>query len=473
MPETPAFFYWTFYADALVVSFVLFFGLMFVGLLYVATVPRVFNLAIKPGKVYPLYGFHYWVHGAIGGMSNSKFFTHLFGDSSYIVHYLRSIGYDLSKNVVQTGSNFGSAVKHDNPFLVSIGRGTVIADGLSLINADYSNTSFRVSRTTIGPNSFLGNQVVYPSQGRTGNNCLLATKVMVPVEGEVREDVGLLGSPSFEIPRSVQRDTELGQQENEEQQRRQLAAKNRHNLVTMGLFLLTQWILAFLMVLLFFGAVSLYPTVGVSVLVVAGLFGLFFGTGYQVLVDRASTLFQALQPQQCSIYDPYFWYHERYWKHAVLPSHLTVFDGTPLKSFAWRLLGVRMGKRVFDDGCYITEKTLVAIGDDCTLNSGSVIQSHSQEDGGFKSDYIKIGAGCTLGVNSLVHYGVTMGDGAQLASAAFLMKGEEVPPHTRWGDNPANEVRNDYFAEAAMAAATPPQPAATNTATTVTGGRVR
>ncbi len=469
-PDSSAFSQWTFYSDVLIISSLFFLGSILFGLLYVISIPRVYNLAIKPDKVYPLYGFHYWAHRAIGRMSNVKFFTHLFGDSSYIVHYLRGIGYDLSPRVVQTGSNFGSAVKHDNPFLVSIGSGTVIADGLSIVNADYSNTSFRVSRATIGPDNFLGNHIVYPSQGRTGDNCLLATKVMVPVEGDVREGIGLLGSPSFEIPRSVLRDSELGHPEDGGEQGRRLAAKNKHNLVTMGLFLLSQWVLSFVMVLFVFGAASIYPTVGVSAFVLALLLALFFRTGYHVLVDRASTLFQALQPQQCSIYDPYFWYHERYWKLAVLPSHLTIFDGTPLKSFAWRLLGVRIGKRVFDDGCYITEKTLVAIGEGCTLNAGSVIQCHSQEDGGFKSDYITIGAGCTLGVNAVVHYGVTMGDGAQLASDAFLMKGEEVPPHTRWGDNPANQVQNDYYAEAAMAAVTPPSLTATNTATTVTGG---
>ena len=42
--------------------------------------------------------------------------------------------------------------------------------------------------------------------GRTpgsGENVLLATRSMVPIDGPVREDVGLLGSPCFEIPRSV------------------------------------------------------------------------------------------------------------------------------------------------------------------------------------------------------------------------------------------------------------------------------
>ncbi|MGI9422298.1 MAG: hypothetical protein ACR2PA_03830, partial [Hyphomicrobiaceae bacterium] len=74
------------------------------------------------------------------------------------------------------------------------------------------------------------------------------------------------------------------------------------------------------------------------------------------------------------------------------------------------------------------------------LNVGCIIQPHSQEDGGFKSDRIAIGAGCTLGIGSWVHYGAKMGDGAQLEPDAFLMKGEEVSPNTRWAENPAKEI---------------------------------
>jgi non-ribosomal peptide synthetase-like protein len=115
--------------------------------------------------------------------------------------------------------------------------------------------------------------------------------------------------------------------------------------------------------------------------------------------------------------------------------------GTPFKNILSRLLGVRLGKRVFDDGCFMPERTLAAIGDDCTLNEGSVVQCHSQEDGTFKSDRTTIGAGCTLGVGALVHYGVTIGDGAELAPDSFLMKGEEVHARTRWVGNPARELR--------------------------------
>jgi non-ribosomal peptide synthetase-like protein len=440
----PAFTSWTFYRDALAVSFALFFGIVLVGLLVVVTVPRVLNLAIKPDKVYRLYGFHYGIHRAIAHLTNIRFFTNLFGDSSYIVHYLRCLGYDLSQ-VVQTGSNFGMEVKHETPFLSSVGSGSMVADGLSIINADFSSTSFRLSRASIGPHNFLGNNIHYPSQGRTGDNCLLATKVMVPIDGEVRENVGLLGRPSFEIPRSVQRDSRFDHLKSGDELRRGLTAKNKYNLRTIGLSLLVRWIFLFGFTLLAMVAADLYDSLGASVIALASVLTVLFGIVYTVLVERAVAAFQALRPQYCSIYEPYFWWHERYWKMSAAPK---ILDGTPFKSLAWRALGARIGKRVFDDGCAITEKTMVTVGDHCTLNAGSKIQCHSQEDGTFKSDRVTVGAGCTLGVGALVHYGVTMGDGAVLAPDSFLMKGEEMPQHARWGGNPAREIRDDHYQSA-------------------------
>ncbi|UXY25512.1 Pls/PosA family non-ribosomal peptide synthetase [Streptomyces sp. HUAS TT20] len=427
-----------FYVEALTASLVVFFGSLLAGLLVVGTVPRVLNRAIKPGKVYPLYGFHYGIHRAIALMTNRKFFTALFGDSSAIVHYLRYLGYDLSR-VEQTGSNFGTEVQHDNPYLSSVGTGTMIADGLSLMNADFSSTSFRVSRTSIGPRNFLGNRIAYPSQGKTGDNCLLATKVMVPIDGPVREGVGLLGSPSFEIPRTVMRDNRFSHLETGDERRRRLAAKNRHNAVTAGLYLSARFLHLFVITLITMGAAGLYPSLGAPAIALAGVLTLTFTVVYFALIERASTGFRTQKPLYCSIYEPPFWRHERFWKLASV-DYIQVFDGTPFKSMIWRLLGARIGKRVFDDGCFFPERTLVTIGDDTTLNAGTVVQCHSQEDGAFKSDRSTLGSGCTLGVGAFVHYGVTIGDGAVLAPDSFLMKGEEVSPHAQWAGNPARDM---------------------------------
>ena len=426
------------FIEALVLSLVLFFGVALVGLLLVVTVPRVLNLLIKPDTVYPLYGFHDAVRRAIARIGRIRFFTFLFGDSSYIVHYLLCLGYDLSR-VEQTGSNFGIEVTQSNPYLSSVGTGTMVADGLIMINDEVSSTSFCMSRASIGPHNFVGNDVTYPAGGRTGDNCLLATKAMIPLDGKIREGVGLLGSPCFEIPRSVERDSRFDHLRTGDELRRGLSAKNRYNVLTIGIFLFTRWLGVFLVTVLDLAALDLYGVFANVAMAALFALSLVVSAFYFSLVERCVEAFRPLQPRYCSIYDPGFWLHERLWK--VHPIHyLRAFDGTPFKNVLWRLMGVRVGRRVFDDGVHISEPALTTIGDDCVLNTWSKILCHSQEDGTFKSDRSTIGAGCTIGVGAFVHYGVTMGDGSVLAADSFLMKGEDVPARALWGGNPAREM---------------------------------
>ncbi|HUK72336.1 MAG TPA: Pls/PosA family non-ribosomal peptide synthetase [Streptosporangiaceae bacterium] len=427
----------SFYQEGLIVSIVLFGGAILTGAAVVLTIPRILQRFITPGHIYPLYGLHHSLHRAIRRLTNIKFYLELTGDSSYVVPYLRALGYRLP-DFEQTGSNFGADLEHETPFLIDIGRSTMISDGATLIDADYSSTSFRVRPLSIGPRNFLGNAVAYPAGGRIGENCLIATKAMVPLDGPVRDNVGLLGSPSFEIPRSVTNDHRFDHLKTGEEFHRRLRAKNRHNLATMGLFLAVRWVHTFVITLLAMAAWELYG--GNRILVFAGLAVavLLFSLSYFITVERALMRFGSLRPQYCSIYDPYFWWHERYWK--LMAPLIGMLNGTPFKNPIWRLVGVRIGRRVFDDGCSLAERTLVTIGDDCTLNAGSVIQCHSMEDGTFKADYTVLEDGCTLGTGALVHYGVTMGQGAQLQPDSFLMKGEKVPPHARWGGNPARPM---------------------------------
>ncbi|MGW5720158.1 Pls/PosA family non-ribosomal peptide synthetase [Amycolatopsis sp. NPDC003865] len=428
---------WAFYRGELLASTVLYAGALIGGLVVVLTVPRLLARFLVPDRVFPLYGFRHAVQRAIARLTNLRTFTYLFGDSSYIVHYLRALGYDLSV-VRQTGSNFGVEVKHETPFLCTVGTGTMVSDGLSLLNADYSGSSFRLRRTTVAPETFLGNDIAYPPEARVGRNCLLATKVLVPLDGPVREDTGLLGSPAFEIPRSVRRDRGFDHLWTGAARRRGLAAKLRHNTATMGWYLAVQWLNLTGVIGIGVVAGALHPRFG-AFATAGGIVGaLLFSVLFLVLAERAAQGFRRLRPRFCSIYDPVFWRHERFWKLSP-GRHLALFDGTPFKSLLWRLLGVRIGRRVFDDGCAIPEKSLVTIGDDCVLNAGSVLQCHSLEDGTFKSDHTVVGAGSTLGAGAFVHYGVTLGAGTVVEADAFLMKGSATPPRSRWRGNPATE----------------------------------
>jgi non-ribosomal peptide synthetase-like protein len=262
---------------------------------------------------------------------------------------------------------------------------------------------------------------------------------MVPIDGPVRTGVGLLGSPPFEIPRSVLRDSRFDAHREPAEFRRRLRQKNRYNRRTIALALLVRWGHVFGLVLLALTCAHSYERFGALAVAAEILLATLFTAVYFVLVERAVLRFRRLTPQFCSIYEPYFWWHERYWK-LVIPEFDKAFAGTPFKNLVSRALGTGLGRRVFDDGCFLPERTLVGIGDDVTLNAGTVIQCHSQEDGGFKSDHTRLGDRVTLGVGAFVHYGVTIGDDAALAPDTFLMKGEEVLPGTRWGGNPAQPV---------------------------------
>ncbi len=429
-----------FYLEALADVAAAFLLAIAVGLAFTGTVPRLLHRGLREDVVYRLYGVRYWLYRAVSRSTNSRFFCNLFGDSSAILHYFRYLGYGFARPLVQSGSNFGLEVKHENPYLTSVGSATMISDGLSFMNAEFSSTSFRLRRVALGERNFLGNGIALPPGARIGDNCLLATKVMVPLHGRVRSDVGLLGSPAFEIPRSVQRDRVFDNLASGDERRRRLRAKNRHNTVTAAMFLVTRLAELYgvaLIGLLAFGG-SVHWGIWAAAFAPAAVVG--YSIGLHLLLERAVMSFRAMTPRFCSIYEPYFWRHERFWKISS-GAYLTMFDGTPMKNLLWRAFGVRIGRKVFDDGCGMPEKTLVTIGDHACLNAGSIVQAHSLEDGAFKSDRVVIGSGVTLGPNAFVHYGVTVHDGAVLDADAFLMKGQDVPAFTRWQGNPAAETR--------------------------------
>jgi non-ribosomal peptide synthetase-like protein len=414
------------------------------GLLFVATVPRLLARGLRPGTLQPMYGLQYLLMRLVRGLSNVPLYNQWLGDSSVIVHYLSAIGQHLPQ-LQQTGSNFGLAQQHDVPGLCTYGSGTMVSDGLIMVNADAGARGFRLHPVALGARSFLGNGVLVPPGHRLGDDCLLATKVMVPVGGVRREGVGLLGSPAFVIPRSVARDRALlaaDGLDDPPRRRRALAAKNRANARVMAAWVAVHGGLFLLLALLWHEA---YPRLsGHGGWFAAGFAALSLplSLAWLLVVDALSRGLRRLQPMQVSILDPRFWRHERHWKLGLAADHplVQVLNGTPFKAWIWRLAGVQVGRRLFDDGCAMPEKTLVRIGDDCTLGAHATLQGHSLEDGVFKSGRLWLGDGVSVGANAYVHYDTRLADGAQVAPDSFVMKGEQLGAGTRWQGNPAQAL---------------------------------
>ncbi|MGO9421628.1 Pls/PosA family non-ribosomal peptide synthetase, partial [Roseiarcus sp.] len=408
------------------------------SLAMVYLIPRIAHRFLEAGRTYPLYGFHDAMRRIVDTVGNLPFLNLLFGDSVFIDSYLRFIGWRLAAGE-PTGSNFGCSQRQDNPFLCTVGEETVASDGLALGNVVISSRAFRLGECRVGGRNFLGTDVYVPPGARIGENCLLATKVMVPIDGPLRENVGLLGSPAFEIPRAASRDLELLARMGPAERRLRLKLKTRRNLATMAWLLASRWFLAFLSIYVFafaserFGATSFVAMALATLVVGAGAIAVF------ILIERASIGFGRLKPDLATVYDPAFWRVERYWKLSDSPVG-GLFPGTPMRNLVSRLLSVRIGRMVFDDGCIVTERTLVEIGDEANLNEASIIQAHSLEEGVYKSDVVRIGPGCAIGPGAFVHYGVTMHEETILDADSFLMKGEIAPPRSRWHGNPAKLI---------------------------------
>ena len=90
------------------------------------------------------------------------------------------------------------------PTLSVVGTGTMVSDGLSMINAEFSSSSFRVVPAVIGTRNFLGNGIAYPA-GRPDRRQLPA--------GHQGHDPGRRAGPGGRRPArlALLRDPPLGQ----------------------------------------------------------------------------------------------------------------------------------------------------------------------------------------------------------------------------------------------------------------------
>jgi hypothetical protein len=113
-------------------------------------------------------------------------------------------------------------------------------------------------------------------------------------------------------------------------------------------------------------------------------------------------------------------------------------QGTPLLPWYFRLLGARIGRRVYSHTTGLLEWDLVEVGDRAALNDDCVLQTHLFEDRVLKASRLRIGADCTVGAVSVVLYDSKMEDGSRLDALSLLMKGETLPAGTAWAGIPAS-----------------------------------
>jgi non-ribosomal peptide synthetase-like protein len=110
--------------------------------------------------------------------------------------------------------------------------------------------------------------------------------------------------------------------------------------------------------------------------------------------------------------------------------------GTPVMRWYLRALGARIGRDTWIDTLNVTEFDLVDVGDGCALNRGSCLETHLFHDRLMRTGPARLGAGATLGPCSAVLPDTALGAGTSVGGRSFVLRGEELPAHTRWHGAP-------------------------------------
>jgi non-ribosomal peptide synthetase-like protein len=111
-------------------------------------------------------------------------------------------------------------------------------------------------------------------------------------------------------------------------------------------------------------------------------------------------------------------------------------SGTPVMNLWLRALGASIGRGVWCETYWLPEADLVTLETGATVNRGCVVQTHLFHDRIMRMDTVVLEEGSTLGTHCVALPAARIGAGATVGPASLVMRGDEVPPSTRWQGNP-------------------------------------
>lgn len=135
-------------------------------------------------------------------------------------------------------------------------------------------------------------------------------------------------------------------------------------------------------------------------------------------------------------------YFFRWWLARQLTSfiHLNRMQGTPLGPFVLRLLGAKVGKRVFFSGFEAGAVDLVEIGDDVTLGGKLSIANAEVIGNELVIGRVTIGQDAYIGTSCALGHDTVVGEGAELSDLTALSPGMRVGAFEHWDGSPGHKI---------------------------------
>lgn len=365
----------------------------------------------------------------------------------YLAPWYRALGAKLGRFVeLSTATSM-------MPDLLDVGDGGTVADEASVGAGRVEGGWMTIAPTRLGRRAFIGNSAVVPAGAQIGDGSLVGVLSLAPprsCEG-ARPDATWLGSPPRLLPR---REPSSGYTEGRTYcPSRKLVLTRaaveilRITLPSAGFILVT--------VTVIMAALDLWERFGPGI--AFALLPLVYAACCAVVIAAVAlakwVVMGRYRPFVRPLWSAFIWRLEfvnALYEFLATPLALGALQGTPLLPWYFRLLGARIGKRVYAHTTGLLEWDLVEVGDRVALNDDCVLQTHLFEDRVLKASRLRIGADCVVGAGSVVLYSSKMEEGARLDALSLLMKGETLPAGTAWAGIPAvwgDEARAELRSE--------------------------
>jgi len=425
-------------------AFGLFFSLgipasaLFVGLTMLVTAGFCRLLPRQKAGRYSVHSFAYW-HKKLMTLILDMSLRVLHGlyASLYAPGWLRLLGAKVGRHAeISTAEGMV-------PELLQLGDDSFIADGAMLGDEELSGGWMILLPTVIGNRSFIGNGAYVADGAVVPDDVLIGVQTKTPGNDQLQRGQTWIGSPAIRLPAR-----ECLQGFPESLTFRPSTARRFWRGVFEGLRIVLP--LALIIATGYLIVVEVMPLAedngwGWQVALALSVAGCLFGlASFLLVVVLKWLLLGRYRPHAAPMWTPFVWTSEavtNLYESLAVPNLLDLVRGTPLLPWALRLLGARIGRRVWMNTTDLTEFDCVSIGDEAELNAWSGPQTHLFEDRVMKIGRVVIGARVTVGTRTTILYDTQVGEGARLGPLTLVAKGERLPNDTGWEGSPAAPVR--------------------------------
>jgi len=326
------------------------------------------------------------------------------------------------------------------PDLVTIGSESFIADGVIMGVPRVERGRMYLLATHVGKRSFIGNSALLPAGVTIGDETLIGCMSTPPsdLNQAARRDTAWFGSPGILLP---QRQIAQGfSVESTYKPPLSLVLQRMGFDAVRVLLPLTCIVVLSSLLINEMLLLNVYYDEWALMLFLPFLY-LGFGLAAVLITIVVKWLIVGrYQPTERPLWSSFVFQSELVTclhETLAVPFLVDMLRGTPFINWYFRLMGCKIGRRVYTDTTDITEFDTIRIGNDVTLNADCGLQTHLFEDRVMKISTVKIGDRCSVGSAAIVLYDTVMASDSCLGNLSMLMKGESLPAASSWVGSPA------------------------------------